>query len=109
MALNAEESGHLAALRDLVTEAEGHHRAACDAADSGDKAALSSAHIRMGRCIRSMQVRFARMADDGMLKNTDMQVAGTEGGTSSPPRAGHPLLHGDIAGWAARAFGRKAK
>jgi hypothetical protein len=112
MELSAEYGRHVERVRGLVEEIATHHRAACDAADSGNKAALGSAHTRLGRCIRSAQVTFAKMAADAvasdMAKNHETQNSGGMGeGTSSPPRAAHPLLQGDVAGWVGRAFGGK--
>jgi hypothetical protein len=111
-ALDAEMKGHLDALRDLVTEAEGYHREAIDAADRGNKAALASAHLRVSRCFRSLHVRFARIAGNAMQADSDnvkeTQNSGGMGeGTSGSPRAMHPLMTGDIEGWVGRAFGRK--
>jgi hypothetical protein len=110
----AADSAHLARLRELTEEVAQHHRAACDAAAAGDKAALSSAHIRCGRAIRSMQVEHARWAGDAMQADLDanhkVQTSGGMGeGTSGPPRAMHPLMTGDVAGWVGRAFARKTK
>jgi hypothetical protein len=111
-AFTADDSAHLARLRELVTEAEGHHRAAVNAAAEGDKAALSRAHIRVSRCFHSLHVRFAKIAGDAVLADIDANhkvgtSAGNTEGTSSQPRAGHPLLVGDVAGWVGRAFARK--
>ena len=112
-AFDAEMKAHLDHLRDLVTEAEGYHREAIDAADRGNKAALASAHLRVSRCFRSLHVRFAKIAGDAVQADLDANhklgtSAGITEGTSSPPRARHPLLHGDVAGWAARAFGKRS-
>jgi hypothetical protein len=113
-AFTAEDSAHLARLRELVVEAEGHHRAAVDAADKNDKAALASAHIRVSRCFRSLHVRFAKIAGDAVLADIDANhkvgtSAGITEGTSSPPRAAHPVLVGDVAGFARRMFGGKTR
>jgi len=104
----AAETAHLDRLRELVNEAATHHAAAIDAADKSDKAALASAHIRLGRCIRSMQVRFAKMAGDAMQADLDANhklgtSAGITEGTSSPERNTPGLLHGDPKVWLERA------
>jgi hypothetical protein len=111
-AFTAEDSAHLARLRELTDELSQHHRSACDAAAAGDKAALSSAHIRCGRAIRSMQVEHARWAGDAMQADSDAnKQIQTSSGTgesdgSANGRGAHPLLHGDIAGWVGRAFAK---
>jgi hypothetical protein len=104
----AEDGAHLDRLRELVNEAATHHPAAIDAADKGDKAALASAHIRLGRCIRSMQVRFAKMAGDAMQADLDAnhktQNSGGMGeGTSAPERNTPGLLTNDPAEFLKRA------
>jgi hypothetical protein len=113
-AFTAEDSAHLARLRELVVEAEGHHRAAVDAADKNDKAALTQSHIRVSRCFRSLHVRFAKIAGDAVLADIDAnhKTQNSDGmgeGTSDSPRAVHPLMTGDVAGWVGRAFAGKAK
>jgi hypothetical protein len=110
--MNVEERNGFDRLRELTNELDGHHRSACDAADKGDKAALGRAHIAVGRGIRSLQVQFARMAGDGQKADweNNQKTQNSDGmgeGTSGSPRAAHPLMTGDIGGWAARAFGKK--
>jgi hypothetical protein len=106
-AFTAEDSAHLARLRELVTEAEGHHRAAVDAADKNDKAALASAHIRVSRCFRSLHVRFAKIAGDAVLADIDAnhKVGTSAGVTDGNGGRGSPLLQGNagIPGWLKRA------
>jgi ATP:corrinoid adenosyltransferase len=112
--MNVEERNGFDRLRELTNELDGHHRIACDAADKGDKAALGRAHIAVGRGIRSLQVQFARMAGDGQKADweNNQKTQNSDGmgeGTSDSLRAMHPLMTGDIAGFVARAFPRKAK
>jgi hypothetical protein len=114
-AFNSTDSAHLARLRELTEEVAQHHRSACDAAESGNKATLSSALIRCGRAIRSMQVEHARWAGDAMQADqTATQTVQTSNGTaksdgSENGRGMHPLMTGDIGGFVARVFPRKAK
>jgi hypothetical protein len=111
----AEDSAHLARLRDLTEELSQHHRAACDAHAAGNKADLGSALIRGGRAIRSMQVEHARWAGDAMQADqTATQTVQTSNGTANSDgsengRGMHPLMTGDIGGFVARVFPRKAK
>src|SRR5438105_2667631 len=97
------ESNYIERLRDLTTNAETHLQAAEAAHDAGDHGALRSAHRSCAGVLRAMHRVFKSMSDDGTLVNTDMKVAGTDGGTSSPPRTGSPLMHGDLKGWLDRA------
>jgi hypothetical protein len=54
------------------------------------------------------------MAGDGQKADweNNQKTQNSDGlgeGTSGSPRAMHPLLHGDVAGWVGRAFARKTK
>jgi hypothetical protein len=114
-AFTAEDSAHLARIRELVGEAESHHRAACDAAAKGDMKTLVQHQIRCSRSFRSLHVRFAQWAADAVKADMDAnKQIQTSSGTgesegSANGRGSHPLMHGDIAGFVARVFPRKAK
>ena len=105
--------------RDLVNSAQAQLEHAADAHKRGDDNAVRSAHGALGTTLRSMHHALDSLNEEdqsGKLDSTPLgggkglKIGGLQGdGTSSPPRAGHPLLHGDVAGWAARAFGRKTK
>jgi hypothetical protein len=109
--IDATEHRHIDDAKAGVDAAMEHLAAAGVAHTKGDGRAVAAAHSRCRGALRSAQTAFDAMAKDSTTgKNSDQKIGGLDGpGTSSPPRAGHPLLHGDVAGWAARAFGKKAK
>jgi len=110
-ALTALERQHLSSLRDFLTEAARHHRAAVDAHDEGDDRAVKRAHNALRRCIDGADRACRALAAEGMAKDTEnsqsaQTSAGISSGTSADGRADSPLLNGDIEGWLGRAFPR---
>jgi hypothetical protein len=110
-AFTAEDSAHLARIKELVGEAEQHHRAGVDAAAKGDMKALAQHQIRCSRSFRSLHVRFAKWAGDAVQADIDanQQIqtsSGTGGAEGSANGRGSPLYHAGnagIAGWLQRA------
>jgi hypothetical protein len=95
-------------------EAHDHLNSAVTAHEKGDAKGVASAHTRLSRCLRSVDVEHAKMAGGAMQADLDANhklgtSAGLTEGTSSPPRSVHPLIAGDVVGWAARAVGKKAE
>jgi hypothetical protein len=114
MELSAEYGAHVERIRGLVGEMHDHLKSAVTSHEKGDAKGVASAHTRLGRCLRSADVTFAKMAHDAVLQDihNSQKTQNSDGvseGTSSPPRAAHPLMTGDVAGWARRAFGGKTK
>ena len=113
--MDAVEKNYCDQLRTLVNEAEDHHRSACEAAEKGDTKALTAAHGRMGRCIRSMQVTFRNMgkagaAADQAATSTIQTSSGTaksdgsaNGRAATPVRTTPGLLTNDPKIWLDRA------
>ena len=110
-ALTATDLQHPGIIRDFLTEAARHHRAAVDAHDAADGRAVARAHRSLGRCL-DVAVRACRaLAAEGAAKDIEnsqsaQTSAGISSGTSADGRLSHPLMHGDIAGWLGRAFPR---
>ena len=110
-ALTAADLKHLGILRDFLTEAARHHRAAVDAQDGADDRGVARAHSALRRCLDGAERACRALAAEGAAQdaaNTSsaQTSAGTSTGTSADGRFSHPLMHGDIAGWLGRAFPR---
>ena len=110
-ALTAADLKHLGILRDFLTDAARHHRAAVDAHDGDDDRGVARAHSALRRCLDGAERACRALAAEGAAKDIEnsqsaQTSAGTSTGTSADGRFSHPLMHGDIAGWLGRAFPR---
>ena len=109
-ALTAADLKHLGIIRDYLTEAAQHHRAAVNAHDAADDRAVARAHRRLGRCL-DVAVRACRaLAAEGAAKDTAntssaQTSVGTSTGTSADGRFSPPLMQSDMQAWRlARTF-----
>src|ERR1700726_4824336 len=104
------EAAHVERIRGLVGEMHQHLKDAVTAHEKGIAKDIASAHTRLGRCLRSADVTFAKMAADAVqadiAANHKAQTsAGVTEGTSAPER-GSPLYtqgNAGIPGFLARA------
>src|SRR2546421_12583089 len=106
-ALTVADLKHLGILRDFLTEAARHHRAAVDAHDGDDDRGVARAHSALRRCLDGAERACRALPAEGAANTSSAQTSdGISTGTSADGRLSHPLMHGDIAGWLGRAFPR---
>jgi hypothetical protein len=106
-ALTAPERKHLSSLRDFITEAARHHRAAVDAHGEADDRAVARAHNALRRCLDGATRACRALADEGMaedIANTSsaQTSSGVSTGTSADGRTISPYSR-DMD-WLARVF-----
>src|SRR5437868_6351947 len=108
-ALTAADLKHLGILRDFLTEAARHHRAAVDAQDGADDRGVARAHSALRRCLDGAERACRALAAEGAAQdaaNTSsaQTSAGISTGTSADGRLSHPLMQSDMQAWLARTF-----